>query len=95
MELLTLKTFNTESEAWLVASFLEFHKVPCFINNNFISTVYPVFNNTIGGTELKIRREDLERALVLLEKYERKEESEEELNHDPFDLDELEGSNEY
>ncbi|MHA6697739.1 hypothetical protein [Chryseobacterium sp. A301] len=72
MELLTLKTYNTESEAWLVASFLEFHQVPCFINNNFISTVYPVFNSTIGGTELKIRREDLEKALVLLEEYERK-----------------------
>lgn len=69
MELITLKNFNNEIDASICSSFLESKGIENFVFNNFSSTIYPVFNNTIGGVELKVKKEDVETAIAILEEY--------------------------
>lgn len=69
MELITLKIFNNEIDASICSSFLESKGIESFIFNSFSSTIYPVFNNTIGGVELKVKKEDVETAIEILEEY--------------------------
>lgn len=66
MELLTLRKFNTEVEAYMVLNLLASYDLEAFIFNNMTSTAYPIFNSTIGGTELKVRKEDYDNALKII-----------------------------
>lgn len=66
MELVTLKIFNTEAEAFILISLLESHNIEAYIFNNITSTVYPIFNNTIGGVEVKVKKEDFDEVIKIL-----------------------------
>ncbi|CAI9429843.1 Uncharacterised protein [Candidatus Ornithobacterium hominis] len=69
MELITLKTFNNELDAYLFSQFLSNHNIQSYMFNQFISTIYPIFNNTVGGIEVKINIKDIEKANVVIELY--------------------------
>ena len=75
MNLVNLKTFTTEPEAEIFRVFMENSGVEGFIFDVNSSTIYPMFNNTIGGFQLKVRQEDLEKAQELLEEFYRDDDS--------------------
>ena len=58
MEFITIKTFNTEAEDYLLLNFLESNGIQAFIFNAHTSSVYPVFNQTIGGVIVTVKKED-------------------------------------
>lgn len=66
--LITIKTYSTEAEAFLDLSYLESFNIKAFIFNANASTIYPIFNSTIGGIELKVEEEFYQKAFDLLNK---------------------------
>ena len=80
MNLVNLKTFTTEPEAEIFRIFMENSGIEGFIFDVNSSTIYPMFNNTIGGFQLKVRSEDLENAQKLLEEFYREDENLDEEN---------------
>lgn len=47
MNLITIKIFNTDSEAFIYKTLLEKEGVDCFIFNPIASTIYPIFNYSL------------------------------------------------
>lgn len=74
MNLVNLRTFTTEPEAEIFRVFLESNDIEGFIFDVNSSTIYPMFNNTIGGFTLRVRQEDFETAEQLLEEFYRDDE---------------------
>lgn len=70
MELVTLKTFNTPVEAHILKSRLESEDIPCFLTDENMVGLNPLYNVTIGGVKLKINKEDAERALAIVREIE-------------------------
>lgn len=66
MELKTLKIFTTEVEAFMAKNLLLSYDIESYIINNITSTNFPIFNNTIGGPELKVDEKDFEKALEII-----------------------------
>ena len=62
----TIRTYMTEVEAHLDLTFLESHQITAYLFNSNSSTIYPIFNGTIGGIELKVNEVDFSKALSLL-----------------------------
>ena len=62
----TIKTYFTEAEADVVLSILESNQIEGYLFNSFSSTIYPIFNQSIGGVELKVKTEDFDKALQIL-----------------------------
>ncbi len=54
--------FNTLAEAYEARSILEMCDIPCFITNETLATVYPMFDSNLGGIRLHIFEKDLARA---------------------------------
>jgi len=76
MELITLKTYNTEVEAELIKAYLEINGVEAFVFGNILANTYNVFNITSGGVQLKISVDDYNKATDLLAQfYENQKES--------------------
>lgn len=73
METVLIQKYTNEPEAQMVKSFLESHGLEVFIFNAHSSSVYPVLNFTLGGIELRVRKEDAEKAEALLKKFEGEE----------------------
>lgn len=62
MELITLKTFDNSVEAHILRSRLESEGIPCFLFDENMISLNPLYNVTLGGIKLKIHNNDLERA---------------------------------
>lgn len=62
-DLVVLATYSTAIEAHLMKSFLEAADIPCLIANEY--EVLP-YANMLYNIEIKVRREDEERARQLL-----------------------------
>lgn len=69
MELLNLKTFNTEIEAEMVKAYLEAQGVKGFVFGTVLANTYNIFNTTSGGVVLKVREIDFDKAKQLLNDY--------------------------
>lgn len=66
MELVTLQTFYTSFEAHLLKTKLENEGIMCFVFDDTMTGLYPIFSSPIGGVKLKISSEDIEKAEELL-----------------------------
>ena len=66
MELITLVTFDNPIEAHMVKSKLESEEITCFLFDENMVTLYPLYNNTVGGIKLKINKKDEEKARKIL-----------------------------
>lgn len=66
MELVTLQTFSNPIDAHMLKSKLESEDIQCFLADENMVTLNPLSNIGIGGIKLKIRREDAERALAIV-----------------------------
>jgi rubredoxin len=67
MELITIKTFDNTSDAYLLKSKLESEGIPSVIFDENMVTLLPLQNITFGGIKLKIHSVDLDKAKELLQ----------------------------
>lgn len=66
MELITLQTFYTSFEAHLLKIKLENEGIMCFVFDDTMTGLYPIFSSPIGGVKLKISSKDYDKAEALL-----------------------------
>ncbi len=69
MELITIYTFENSVEAHLLKSKLESEDIPCFLFDENISTVMPLYSLATGGIKLKVRQEHFEIAEGITQAY--------------------------
>ncbi|MFT5860192.1 MAG: hypothetical protein ACI865_002300 [Flavobacteriaceae bacterium] len=67
MDLVTIKTFDGAIEAHILQARLEGEGIKCFIFDENIVTMNPLFNFAVGGIKLKINRSDGEKALSIIQ----------------------------
>ncbi|MFA0960408.1 DUF2007 domain-containing protein [Roseivirga sp. BDSF3-8] len=67
MSLVTLRSFPNHVEAHLLKTKLESEDIPCFIFDENMVTMNPLYNVTVGGIKVKVLEEDQARAQQLLE----------------------------
>ena len=70
MKLVTAQTFNDSVSAHLVKTRLENEGIECFIFDEHINNVMPVYGQAVGGIRLKIKEEDAMRTRELIEEWE-------------------------
>ncbi|MCH5319548.1 MAG: DUF2007 domain-containing protein [Paramuribaculum sp.] len=61
-ELVLLRTFSTDWEAYIAKGVLENEGIPSIVNNEIMSGIYPIGFNKLGGVRLLVFRRDLEKA---------------------------------
>ena len=66
MELITLKTFDNSIEAHILKTKLESEDIACFLFDENIVGLNPLFNVTVGGIKLKINQSDLDKAAEII-----------------------------
>lgn len=69
MNLVLLRTYTSEPEAEIFRVFLEENGVDGFVFNVNSAILYPMFNNTLVGVQLKVRHEDQEKARKLMAEF--------------------------
>lgn len=66
MGLVVVKIFDTGIEAHILRNKLESENIPCFVFDENIVTLNPLFNFAVGGVKLKVDEKDLERAKQII-----------------------------
>lgn len=66
MNLITIKTFDNGIEAHLLKIRLENEGIDCFIFDENIVTLMPLYNIGVGGIKLKINEHDKDKALGII-----------------------------
>ena len=66
MELVTIKTFDNAIDVHILRSRLEAEGITCFIFDEHIVSVNPLYNIGVGGIKLKVRADELQIALEVL-----------------------------
>ncbi len=56
------------TEAHMVQGYLQSEGIETIMKNEMITQVYNLYSNAVGGVEILVKNEDLERAIQLLEK---------------------------
>ena len=67
MDLVTIKTFDGAIEAHILQARFEADGIKCFIFDENIVTMNPLYNIAVGGIKLKINRSDSEKALEIIQ----------------------------
>uniref|UniRef100_UPI0040494609 putative signal transducing protein n=1 Tax=Flavobacterium sp. TaxID=239 RepID=UPI0040494609 len=67
MELITIKTFDNLIEAHLIKSKLESENIMCFLFDENIVGLNPLYNITVGGIKLKVNKSDIGNATNIIE----------------------------
>ncbi|HCQ30035.1 MAG TPA: DUF2007 domain-containing protein [Flavobacteriales bacterium] len=70
MELITIKTFDNPIDAHVMKSKLESEGVKCFLFDENVVGLNPVYNIAVGGIKLKILESDLEKAVSIIDETE-------------------------
>ena len=70
MELVTLKSFDNSIDAHLVKSKLESEEISCFLFDENIVNLNPLYNVLVGGIKLKIHKLDANKAALILSEIE-------------------------
>ncbi len=71
MRLITIKTFENPIQAHIIKTRLESEDVLCFLFDENIVSINPLYNVLVGGIKLKIREEDHEKAQKILDDFDR------------------------
>ena len=66
-KIVVYSNYNTLSEAYEARNVLESCGIPCFISNENMAAVYPMFDSSVGGVSLNIFEKDRERAREILQ----------------------------
>ena len=67
MELITIKRFDNLIEAQMMKSKLESENITCFLFDQNMVGLNPLFNVTLGGIKLKVKKSDTEKATEIIE----------------------------
>lgn len=67
MELITLKTFESPIEAHVLRSKLESEQIDAFVFDEHSVGMNQFLSNAIGGVKVKIKKEDTDRAMKVLD----------------------------
>lgn len=70
MEIVTLKVFDNPMEAHLLKTKLESEGIHCFLQDENIVSLNPLYNYAVGGIKLNIRFADLEMANQIIQEIE-------------------------
>jgi hypothetical protein len=70
MKLVTIAQFDTGIDAHLIKSRIEDEEIQCFLNDEYMMGVNPMYNYSLGGVRLKVREEDTVRAREIIEEIE-------------------------
>ncbi len=65
-DLVVLKEYYSDAEAYIDKGVLETNGIPCAINNEIMSSVYPITVTSLGSIRLLVFYRDLETAKSLL-----------------------------
>ena len=64
--LVTLNVYNSDAEAYIAKGLLESNGIKCIIDNEIMSTIYPIPFSTIGQVRLMVLQRDENIARELL-----------------------------
>ena len=67
MELITIKRFDNLIEAQMMKSKLESENITCFLFDQNMVGLNPLFNVTLGGIKLKVNKTEKEKATKIIE----------------------------
>lgn len=67
MELVTVRTFDNSIQAHLLKSKLESEGITCYLFDENIVGLNPLYNITIGGIKLKINKFDMDKASLIIQ----------------------------
>jgi hypothetical protein len=65
-QIITFETYYDPMLAQIVRGRLEDSGISCFIADENMGTVYPAYNNAIGGIKLKVFARDLEKCKAII-----------------------------
>lgn len=71
MHLITIKSFNTAIEAYIIKNRLEAEGIPSFVQDENIVTLNPMVNFAVGGVRLQVDERNVKIALEILEEIEK------------------------
>jgi hypothetical protein len=66
MKLVTIKTFDNGISAHILKNKIESEGITCFIHDENIVTLNPLYNVAVGGIKLKVYEEDVQQALSII-----------------------------
>ena len=66
-EFVTLWTFTYPTEAYPLMTKLQNENIQCFLFDEFTVLTNPFVSNAIGGVKIKVRSQDMQKALKILE----------------------------
>lgn len=65
-KIVVYSSYNTLSEAYEIKNMLERSGIPCFVSNENMATIYPMFDSEIGGIRLHLFEKDIQAANEIL-----------------------------
>ncbi len=65
--LILIESFNDAIQAHLMAGALEEEGIEVFIMDENLVSINPLFSNVVGGVKLKVKQEDADKALQLIQ----------------------------
>jgi hypothetical protein len=63
---ITIKTFTLPTEVVVLRGRLESEGIECFVQNELITQINPLYSNAIGGVQLQVKESDLQNAIAIL-----------------------------
>jgi DNA-directed RNA polymerase subunit RPC12/RpoP len=70
MEIVTLKVFDNAIDAHLLKTRLESEGINCYLLDENMVTLNPLYNISVGGIKLRIHKDDLEDAAAIVREIE-------------------------
>jgi len=61
-EIVVFETYYDRMLAEIIRTKLEANGIPCFLSDESIGTMYPVYNNGAGGIKLRVFKRDMDKA---------------------------------
>jgi hypothetical protein len=65
-ELITIKIFNYHAELYIAKSFLESEGIRCFVQDELINQIMPLYTPAVDGIKLQVEPDQAEQAKQLL-----------------------------
>ncbi|WP_461788294.1 putative signal transducing protein [Pedobacter sp.] len=69
-KIIVYRTFYNPIEANIVKARLEDAEIPCFLTDENVATIQPLYNQAIGGVKLNVFEKDMERINLILQEAE-------------------------
>lgn len=70
-KLIVIREFSNDIEAHIAKGVLESNGIACILNNEIMSSVYPLTLSSIGYIKLLVRQEDVAQANMVLDNSEK------------------------